>query len=443
MIKFQLEIPGNTCSSNFTQLNQTIMEHNRRNFLTTTVLGSLATMLPSASRATPPGKKPGNPDYAKLDKVLSKKLFKKELFDSPVIIDTLELLRYKDNFICRVRSKDGAIGYSFGQNSQLLSLYPIFVNRMQDFFIGKDARDLETLLDEVYVYESNYKLQSIALWVPLATIEFSILDLLGRMVKLPLGALVGEVRNNRIAVYQANSERYISPELTIAHLQEELAKTQAKAIKFKLGGRMNHPETPAGRSEKLIPLVRKTFGDDMFIAADANGSYDVKEAVRIGKIMEAYKYDFYEEPVPFDWYEETKMVADAVNIPIAGGEQEPSLRNFRWLLANDDLQIVQADMFYFGGMIRSMKVARMAEAMGRLHIPHVSSIGYIYMMHFISAIPNAGPFHEYKSFKLDFPFECKTSSLVPENGMVTVPTGPGLGIDIDPEFIKKHAVVKG
>lgn len=205
---------------------------------------------------------------------------------------------------------------------------------------------------------------------------------------------------------------------------------------------MNHPETPVGRSEKLIPLVRKTFGDDMFICADANGSYDdVKEAIRIGKLMEEYKYDFYEEPVPFDWYEETKQVADAVNIPIAGGEQEPSMHNFRWLLANDGLQIVQADMFYFGGMIRSMKVARMAEAMGKRHVPHVSGIGYIYMMHFISAIPNAGPYHEYKSFNLDFPFECKTSSLIPENGVVHVPTGPGLGIDIDPDYIKKHTVV--
>ncbi len=417
------------------------MGSSRRDFLATAVLGGIGAALPSTGHATNKVDKEINPNYAKLDAVLKKPIFKKELFSSPVIIDKVELLRYKNNFLCRVRSKDGAEGYSFGQNSQLLSLWPIFVNRMQDFFIGKDARDLELLLEQAYVYESNYKLQSVALWVPLATIEFAILDMMGRMVKKPLGDLVGKVQSNKISVYQANSERDITAELTIEHLKEELAKTKAKAIKFKLGGRMSHPEFPVGRSEKLIPLVRKTFGDKMVICADANGSYDVAEAIKIGKLMEEYKYDFYEEPVPFDWYEETKQVADAVNIPIAGGEQEPSLHNFRWLIANDGLQIVQADMFYFGGMIRSMKVARMAEALGKLHIPHVSSIGYIYMMHFISAIPNAGPYHEYKSFKLDFPFECKTSSLVPEDGVVTVPTGPGLGIDIDPDFIKKHTVI--
>ena len=427
----------------------TIMEFTRRKFLTTAVLGGVGAALTSSSLASTlssSSKSKGipnlNPNYSKLDKILSEPVLKRELFTSPVIIETLELLRYKDNFICRVRSTDGVEGFSFGQNEQMKSLYPIFVTRMQEFFIGKDARDLESLIEEVCVFKSNYKLQGIAIWVPLATIEFAILDMLGRIANKSIGALIGTVQNNKISIYQANSERYISAELTIEHLQRELAKTQAKAIKFKLGGRMNHPETPVGRSEKLIPMVRKTFGDEMFICADANGSYDVKEAIRIGKIMEEYKYDFFEEPIPFDWYEETKQVADAINIPIAGGEQEPSMHNFRWLLANDALQIVQADMFYFGGMIRSMKVARMAEAMGKLHIPHVSSIGYIYMMHFISTIPNAGPYHEYKSFNLDFPFECKTSSLVPENGVVTVPTGPGLGIDIDPDFIKKHSIVK-
>jgi len=419
------------------------MEFTRRTFIKTAIIGGVGAMLPVSSWAkSEKAEKTTNPNYAKLDKVLQEPVFKKELFPSPVIIETLELLRYQNDFICRVRSTDGAEGYSFGNNDQMKSLFPIFVNRMQDFFIGKDARDLESLLDQVFVYQSNYKLQGLAIWVPLATIEFAILDMLGRIANKPMGELIGTVRNNTISVYQANSERYISAELTIEHLQQELAKTKAKAIKFKLGGRMNHPETPVGRSEKLIPLVRKTFGDDMFICADANGSYDdVKEAIRIGKLMEEYKYDFYEEPVPFDWYEETKQVADAVNIPIAGGEQEPSIHNFRWLLANDGLQIVQADMFYFGGMIRSMKVARMAEAMGKLHVPHVSGIGYIYMMHFISVLPNAGPFHEYKSFNLDFPFECKTSSLVPENGVVHVPTGPGLGIDIDPDYIKKHTVI--
>jgi L-alanine-DL-glutamate epimerase-like enolase superfamily enzyme len=383
--------------------------------------------------------------YARLDEIIRKPVLKTGLFTSPVIIDKLELLRRENSFLCRVRSKDGGIGISVANNEQMKSLYPIFMKRLHPFFIGKDARNLESLIEGVYVYQSNYKMQSLALWVPLATIEFAILDLLGQISDKSLGQLIGEIHNSKIAVYQANGERGITAEVTIKHLKEEVGESKAKALKFKVGGRMsNNFEEPIGRSEKLIPLIRKTFGDKMAIYADSNGSYTADEAIRIGRIMEEYKIDFYEEPVPFDWYEETKEVADALNIPIAGGEQEPSLHMFRWLIANDALQIVQPDLFYFGGMIRSMKVARMAEAFGKQCTPHISEsgLGYLYMMHFVSAITNAGPYHEFKGFNNEMPFECKTSSLSSDDGVITVPSGPGLGIVIDPEYVAKHEAVK-
>jgi L-alanine-DL-glutamate epimerase-like enolase superfamily enzyme len=223
-----------------------------------------------------------------------------------------------------------------------------------------------------------------------------------------------------------------------------VAESEAKALKIKIGGRMSHVEYPAGRSEKLIPMVRKEFGDQMVCYADSNGSYDIAEGIKFGKLLEEYKFAFYEEPVPFDWYEETKAVTDAVNIPVAGGEQEASMHAFRWLIANDGLDIVQPDLYYFGGFIRSMKVARMAAAKGKVCTPHISGgLGYLYMIHFVSTIPNAGPFHEFKGLSQEVPFECKTSALDTKAGIVTVPTGPGSGIEIDPAFVRKHTVVKG
>jgi L-alanine-DL-glutamate epimerase-like enolase superfamily enzyme len=417
------------------------MKTNRRKFISTSVAAGFGAALPGFL----PQKADIKEKYTRLDEITSRPVLKKELVKSPVIIDTLELLRFKNTFLCRVRSKDGAEGISVANNDQMESLYPVFINRLQPFFPGKDARNLEKLLEEVYVYQSNYKMQNLALWVPLATIEFAILDMLGKIAGKSIGELIGEIHNPNIAVYQANGERGITAEVTIEHLIKEVGETKAKALKFKVGGRMNNNfEEPAGRTEKLIPLVRKTFGDKMVIYADSNGSYSTEEAIRIGRIMEEYKIDFYEEPVPFDWYEETKTVADALKIPIAGGEQEPSLHMFRWLIANDALQIVQPDMFYFGGMIRSMKVARMAEAFGKVCTPHISGsgLGYLYMMHFVSAIPNAGPYHEFKGFNEDLPFTCSTSSLSSNEGVVKVPSGAGFGINIDPIYISKHQVVK-
>jgi L-alanine-DL-glutamate epimerase-like enolase superfamily enzyme len=416
------------------------MKPSRRQFIKTgmagTMGGSLSFMGCNSVNATG-----ADTDYSRLDAIFNKPVLKAELFPDPVIIDRLELLRFNENFICRVTSVDGAKGLSVSNNAQMISLYPVFKNRLQPFFPGKDARMWEQLLEEVYVYRSNYKLQNLALWVPLATIEFAVLDMLGNIAGKSIGGLIGDVVNSEIAVYQANNHRGKSAEESIGLIQKNVAETGARALKFKVGGRMSkNADDPPGRSEKLIPLVRKTFGNDMVIYADSNGSYDAEEAIRIGRIMEDYGYDFYEEPVPFDWYEETREVAGALSIPVAGGEQEPSMRNFRWLIGNDALDVVQPDLFYFGGMVRSMKVARMAELMGKPCTPHISGsgLGYLYMMHFVSALPNAGPYHEFKGFNREIPLECPTAPLTSDNGIVKVPAGPGLGVEIDPGYIAMH-----
>lgn len=424
---------------------------NRRRFLTTALTSSAAAAAsPSALGQFLNAPRHGLPGtladrYFKCDAILQQPVFKRELFKEPVIIQSIELLTRDKQYICRVRSKDGHEGISVSNAQQMEVLYPIFTKRIAPFFIGKDARDIEQLIPASTVHENNYKAQGLAIWVPIATIEFAILDMFGKMANRSIGLLIGDkIYNPAISVYQANGERDISAEETIEHLKRDTAISHAKAIKFKLGGRMSHPETPVGRSQKLIPLVRETFGPDMIISADANGSYTAAEAIPIGKLMQQYKYAFFEEPVPFDWYEETKQVSDALEIPIAGGEQEPSTHNFRWLIANGGLSIVQQDMFYFGGMVRCMQVARMANAFGKQCIPHISStgLGYVYMMHFVSAIPNSGPYHEFKEFNNVLPYHCATSSLrSDDNGVIKVPTGPGFGVDIDPDFLAKCTLV--
>ena len=424
------------------------MNTNRRNFLATAAVGAAATTLPAQFLNGPRHGLSGTLEerYAKLDTILRQPVLKRGMFADPLIIESVELLHLQHQYLCRVRSKDGHEGISVSNAEQMSSLYPVFVKRIAPFFIGKDARDIEQLIPAVTVHENNYKAQGLAIWVPIATIEFAILDMLGRIGNKSIGQLIGDnIHNPAISVYQANGERDNSAEEVIEHLKRDIDISHARAIKFKLGGRMSHPEYPAGRSEKLIPLVRKTFGDDMIISADANGSYTVAEAIPIGRLMQEQKYAFYEEPVPFDWYEETKKVSDVLEIPIAGGEQEPSTHNFRWLIANGGLSIVQQDMFYFGGMIRCMQVARMANAFGKQCIPHISStgLGYVYMMHFVSAIPNSGPYHEFKEFNNELPYHCATSSLRSDsNGVIKVPTGPGFGVEIDPDFLKRCEVVK-
>lgn len=411
---------------------------------------AMAASLPLLSCGTVSGKPASNPDYEKLDEILKKPVFRKEFFPDPVIIESLELLRYRDLFLCRVRSKNGAEGISVGHSGQMRTQYPIFTNLLQPFFINKDARELDYILERVYIYKLNFRLNGMALGVPLATIEFAILDMMGRISGKSTGQLIGEIRNTHVSVYQATEYREKPVKESMELITRDVNEYHAKALKIKVGGLMFGTEdmyavAPTGRTEEIVPLVRKTFGDDMILYADSNGFYDVKEAVRVGRLLEEYRFEIFEEPVPFDWYEETKQVADELSIPVAGGEQEYSLHGFRWLIANDGLQVVQPDNYYFGGMIRSMKVALMANAFGKKCTPHMTGggLGFLYMIHFVSALPNALQYHEFKGLKTEIVYECKSSPLKVEDGMIKVPTGPGSGVDIDPDFISKFQVVRG
>jgi len=379
----------------------------------------------------------------RLDEVAAAPVLSVEGLEKPVTIASMELLRNRRNFLVRVRTTDGAEGIAVPNAMHLIHTYPIFLNRVAPFFKGKDARQLEPLLWELYRHDDNYKYQGLALWVCVAAAEFAVLDLLGRLSGKSVGDLLGGVKRRDIAVYRASGNRGNTPEKEVAYLKEIVAESGAKALKFRLGGRMSrNADSLPGRTEKLIPLVREAFGKEMTLYADSNSSYDVKEAIRIGRLMEEHDYAFYEEPCQFDQLEATKAVADALTIPVAGGEQEFSEDRFRWTIANRGLDIVQPDLHYYGGFIRSMRVARMAHEAGMLCTPHMSGsgLGYLDAAHFASCIPNPVPFTEYKG-SADIPVTSETSSLRVEGGMVRVPSGPGFGVTIDPVFVRESVRV--
>jgi L-alanine-DL-glutamate epimerase-like enolase superfamily enzyme len=380
---------------------------------------------------------------SELDRVAAAPVLELKELSVPIVLTQMELLRNGREFLVRVRSKDGAEGLGVPNSMHMIHTYPIFLNRVAPFFLGKDARDLEPMLWELYRHNDNYKYQGLALWVCVAAAEFAILDLLGRVTGKSIGNLLGGVKRTEIPVYRASERRGNTPEQEVAYLQQIVAESQAKALKFRVGGRMSrNADSLPGRTERLIPLVRETFGPGMTIYADSNSSYDVPEAIRVGRLMEKYDYGFYEEPCRFDHLEDTKAVTDALRIPVACGEQEFSEYGFRWIIANHAVDIVQPDLHYHGGFIRSLRVARMSHAAGLLCTPHMSGsgLGYLDAVHFVSCIDNPVPFTEFKG-NADIPVSSSTSSLKCEQGTVRVPSGPGFGIVVDPDFVKASGKV--
>jgi L-alanine-DL-glutamate epimerase-like enolase superfamily enzyme len=414
------------------------MRHERRQILRMAAAGTAWAAARPAFAAQEPGTSSERRVF--VSAALARPVLRRDLFPDPLRIESLELLQNGRFYLVRVRAAGGASGLSEGHGAALASCYPILLQRVAPYFLGKDARDLEALVDGVYVHQSNYKWQGLPLWVGVAAVELALLDLLGQVSGKPIGELLGGVRNREFAVYWASSHRGNRPEEEVEYLRGMIERLGSKAVKFRLGGRMSYDRATTRRDRALIPLARKALGDAITLYADANGSYDVPLGIEIGRLMQEHGYGFLEEPVPFDHYEETRRVAEAIRTPVAGGECESSLRAFRSMIEHDVVQVVQPDLLYFGGLIRSMRVARMAEAAGIPCTPHLSGggLGYLYVAHFASCLGHTGPYQEYKGESDEsLPVTSDTSSLRSENGRLKVPTGPGLGIRIDPTFVNK------
>ncbi|MBI5769985.1 MAG: mandelate racemase/muconate lactonizing enzyme family protein [Verrucomicrobia bacterium] len=410
------------------------MHLSRRDWLKLTGGATLAASLPDPLAAADPALRP-------LIREAEQPMFDLPgQIKDPVIVESIEMLKRGNNFFVRTRAKNGAIGIT--GTKQVEDFLSIFERLVAPQFIGKDARQLESLVDAVY--RANYKLAGIPFWCPVAYCEQSLLDLLGKISGKSVGALLGGVIRTEVPVYLSGSDRILSAEEEVAVYERGVPATGAKSVKFKIGGRMSRNlDAYPGRTETLLKRAREKLGDQIVLRADANGSYDVPNAIRIGRLLEELNYDFFEEPCPWEELSETQAVAQALRIPIAYGEQNSSLWQFDWALRNGVMQIAQPDINYNGGLIRAKRVARMAGKLGRTIVPHNTQTGAtsVNILQFASCTKNAAPFMEYpwrapqqtpSWYKPDFKVV---------DGKIRVPTAPGMGLEIDPDYLKEATVI--
>jgi len=394
---------------------------NRRNFLTASAGAALLSAQP--------------PEYEKPVFNLPK------FFSSPVKIVSIELLQSGRNYFVRTRSADGVEGVVLTKDME--DFIPILLRRVIPRFLGKDARDLERLVDDVYI--ANYKTAGQAFWCPVAYVEQSLFDLMGKTAHKPAGELMGGVIHKEIPVYLSGSGRDTTAEEEVDVYVRGVEQTGAKAVKFKIGGRMSaNRDAYPGRTDKLLELAQKKLGGKVTLMADANGSYSAANAIEIGKRLQEMKYLWFEEPCPWEELSETKKVADALSMKIAFGEQDSSLWLFQWMIDNHVMSIVQPDLNYNGGFIRAARVARMARKANLWICPHNTQTGAasVNILQFASATPNIGPYMEYVWRAAPRKESWYSPNFEIKNGVIPTPTGPGLGLEFDPEFLKKATVVK-
>jgi L-alanine-DL-glutamate epimerase-like enolase superfamily enzyme len=370
------------------------------------------------------------------------KRYLKQLPGTAVVLDRLEVVASGDAWFVAATSSEGAVGYSLS-NSRLPDILSLFSLRIAPFFVGKDMRDIEAFIDEAYTWRTNYKYESMPYWCAFAHAETAILDLLGKTAGLSIGRMLGGSRRDSLPVYLSSMRRDTAAEAELDYVAARLAETGARACKMKIGGRMSgNADSLPGRTERLVALAKKTLGKDIAVYLDANSSYSPDRAIGIGRMLEAEGIDLFEEPVPWLDFVGTKRVADALDMPVSACEQDYDLYKFRWFAENRGVDTMQPDVFYSGGILRTLRIADIACEHGIPVLPHSPKADPVAgpMLHVAAAIGNAGPFNE---FHIDpAPRHGWYSPYLEiKDGAVAVPDGPGLGFAYDPDFIRRGRVV--
>ena len=356
-------------------------------------------------------------------------------------LKSIETFTTSDVGFVRVTAEDGAQGW--GQVSTYHSdiTCQVLHRQVAPWTLGKGTTDLDDLLD--IVTEREHKFPGSYLRRAMAGLDTAIWDLRGKQQEKPVTTLLGG-SPGLIRAYASSMKRDITP-VEEADRLKRLRDTQGfDAFKVRAGAEVgrNTDEWP-GRTEEIIPTMRRELGLDVDLLIDANSCYSPDRAIEVGHVLQDHSFCHFEEPCPYWELEQTKQVTDALDIDVTGGEQDCDLPTWQRMIDMRAVDIVQPDILYLGGICRTLRVARMAETAGLPVTPHCANLSLVtlFTMHLLRALPNAGKYLEFSIEGPDYyPWQeglFMNSPYGIEDGHARVTDAPGWGVEIAPEWLAR------
>jgi L-alanine-DL-glutamate epimerase-like enolase superfamily enzyme len=341
--------------------------------------------------------------------------------------------------VVRVTTDDGTEG--IGQTAPFDAdiTATVLHRKIAPHVLGRDPAEFEALAEECV--ERNYKYPWSFVCRALAGVDTALWDLLGKKHGRGVCELLGG-RPRPVGVYGSSMRRDITPADEARRLAMLRDERGFAAFKVRVGKVTGHDQDQwPGRTEELIPAVRRAVGDKVRLQADANSCYSPKKAIEVGRRLEANGYYFFEEPCPYWELEWTAEVAAALDMKVAGGEQDNDLAQWRRMFRLRAVDVAQPDVCYVGGLTRALQVARSAAGAGLLCVPHSANLSLVtvFTLHLMAAIPNAGDHVEYSIEETPWTCGLFSPALAVHDGRVAVPSGPGWGVTVPPEWLEKSA----
>jgi galactonate dehydratase len=353
--------------------------------------------------------------------------------------------------LVKVTTDTGVTGWgecyasSVGPDAMRAVISDVFERHMQ----GENPEDIEKMFRRAYSSGFTQR-PDLTVMGAFSGLEIACWDILGKDRDRPVYALLGGKMNERIRAYtylyplphHDMTEFWISPEMAAESAADAVARGYT-AVKFDPAGpyTMRGGHMPAmndiSRSASFCKAIREAVGDKADLLFGTHGQFNTAGAIRLGQALEPYSPLWFEEPTPPDHIEDMARVARAVRIPVATGERMTTKAEFSAVLRAGAAEILQPALGRAGGIWEMKKVAAIAEVFNAQIAPHLYAgpVEWAANIHLAASIPNI-----LMAETIETPFHDALirGTIRVEDGFITPPTAPGLGIDVDEDLARAH-----
>lgn len=334
--------------------------------------------------------------------------------------------------IIEVTTDEGITGFGSCSGAYDLDVVATVVNKvLQPEFIGRDPFQTERMWDTLYYGTLIRTVGARGVGIAaLSGIDIALWDIKGKALGVPLFQLFGGFAQEAVRPYASSIPWHVEPAQAVEEAQIR-AREGFNAIKVKVG---EEPE----RELQVLEALREAL-PMMDLLVDADMAFRVDNAIRFAREMEPLGIYWFEEPLSIDDIEGHIRLSQSTDIRIATGQNLYTRFPFRDLLSAQGIQVAQADVARAGGFTEVRKIAGMAASFNALWCPHTSGdiVATVANLHLVAASSNA-PIIELDTTYNPLMTQLAPDALLWQEGHLVPPGKPGLGLEIDLDFVHAH-----
>ena len=357
--------------------------------------------------------------------------------DEPLRWGTM-IVHVKGGIIIQVHTDDGIIGLGEAGLSAAYfpTVGPVVNELLAPKLVGKDPLQIAELWEQMYTLTHMWGRRGVETYA-LSGIDIALWDILGKVTNQPIYRLLG-AHKNKIRAYFAPSLKEVR---TIVQECEEGVQKGFTAFKLRVGFDLE-------KDQEIVREVRRAVGDKVDLMVDANMAYDRRTALEMAKFLEDQGVFWFEEPIQSrslsQYIEDHSWLSDRVRINLAGGESLLTRYEFIDVFKGKVFDVVQPDATTVGGISEIKRVADMCSAWNLIFAPHIacsSGTGISLACGLHASLSSSSAFLlEYDAYTGPAWQGMLVEPTYVENGYLCAPEGPGLGINLAPDALKRFAL---